>query len=290
MTASPGMKSKSVIKKILLYTLTIASTLCGQTGYVTSIYPFKLILNPLLGGRDSITTLLPPGASPHTFEIKPSDARAIANARALIIGGANLDDWTTGSFPEKLINLQLLIPDSLKMYLDDKKETVNPHFWTDPLTVRAMLHMLTEKLCNLDPQNCKRIMSNSGTFSSMLSGLDTDIRMQLRSVGNRSMMISHPFFNYFLKRYGLDLVGVIETVPGKEPGPREISELIRAGRTNKIRAVYVHSGHEERSATVIADALGIPLVRLDPIGDPQKIRDYAELIRYNVNLIVKAQQ
>ena len=284
------MTNNHAFKKILLTALSIVSPLLGQTWYVTSIYPFKLILNPLLAGKGSIMALLPPGASPHTFEIKPSEARAIANARALIIGGANLDDWAAGSSPENLINLQLLIPDSLKIYLDDQKETVDPHFWTDPLTVRAMLSSLTEKLCRLDQQNCSRIRSNSGKFASILTSLDSDIRNQLSSITNRSIMISHPFFNYFLKRYGLNTVGIIETVPGKEPGPREISGLIAAGRANKIRAVYVHSRHEERSASVIADALDIPLVRLDPIGNPQEINDYSELIIYNVKRIVETQR
>ena len=280
--------NRSLCISLITGILLSASILIAQNHYTTTIYPFKTIIGPLLPASDKIAALLPPGASPHTFEIKPSDARAVADARAFIIGGANLDDWALSAPSENLINLQRMIPDSSILYLDSQKNTVDPHFWTDPLTVYAMLDKITARLCEVDPRNCAIFRQNQHFFAAELRELHKEIKTQMRTIKNQNVMISHPFFSYFLKRYGLNLIGVIEAVPGKEPGPREISRLIEAGRQDNIRAVLVHGRHEERSATVVANALDVPVVRLDPIGSPELTPTYADLMYLNVERMMEA--
>ena len=266
----------------------LAPSLPAQNNYITTIHPFSTIIKPLLPASEGITALLPAGASPHTFEMRPSDARSIASARALIFGGANLDDWAVSVYAKERIDLISLIPDSLRVYLDEEKKITDPHFWTDPLTVLAMLEPIANRLCALDPDNCDLIRENSRKFGDLLQRLDGRIRSRTGTITNRNIMISHPFFNYFLRRYQFNLIGVIETVPGKEPGPREISGLIEAGNRHHIRAVFVHGQHEARSAAIVADGLNVPVISLDPIGSPESTPEYADLIMLNVNRMMEA--
>ncbi len=264
-----------------------APVLPAQNDYITTIHPFTTIIKPLLPASEGITALLPAGASPHTFEMRPSDARSIANARALIFGGANLDDWAVSVYAKNRIDLISLIPDSLRVYLDEEKKITDPHFWTDPLTVIAMLDGIADRLCALDPEHCDLIHEKCGVFGTLLQQLDARIRSRIGTISNRNIMISHPFFNYFLRRYRFNLVGIIETVPGKEPGPREISGLIEAGKRHHIRAVFVHGQHEARSAAIVADGLNVPVVSLDPIGSPDTTPSYTDLIMLNVNRMLE---
>ncbi len=270
----------------LLSLFFLITWLPAQNEYVTTIHPFKTIIQPILPVEDSISVLLPAAASPHTFEIKPSDARVINDCTALIIGGPNLDDWAFSANAKHLINLQQLIPDSMKIYLDDREEVVDPHFWTDPLTVKSMLANLSARLCKIDPHSCVKIQDRTSDFAGSLERLDAEIKIMMGAIRNRNIIISHPFFLYFLKRYGLNLVGVIEPTPGKEPGPREISRLIEQGRKYAVSAVFVHGHHEARSASLVANMLGIPLVQLDPIGTPEIAPSYSDLLKYNIQRIL----
>jgi len=273
---------------ILLALFFLITLLPAQNEYVTTIHPFKTIVQPLLPNEDGVSVLLPAAASPHTFELKPSDVRSIAACTALIIGGPNLDDWAFNTHVKHLINLQDLIPDSMRIYLDDHKQIVDPHFWTDPLTVRSMLTQLSARLCEMNPHSCAEIQERTKDFAESLKQLDDEIKIMTGAIQNRNIIISHPFFLYFIRRYGLKLVGIIEPVPGKEPGPREISRLIDEGRRYAVSGVFVHGHHEERSAALVAGTLQVPLVRLDPIGTPETAPCYSDLLKFNIQRILDA--
>jgi ABC-type Zn uptake system ZnuABC Zn-binding protein ZnuA len=60
---------------------------------VATIQPLGLLLRELGGDRVAVAVLVPPGASPHTFEPQPSDVVALARARQLIEVGGGLDGW-----------------------------------------------------------------------------------------------------------------------------------------------------------------------------------------------------
>ena len=40
---------------------------------VTTIYPFKAIIQEIVGDKYQVKSILPAGADPHTYEILPSD-------------------------------------------------------------------------------------------------------------------------------------------------------------------------------------------------------------------------
>ena len=90
--------------------------------------------------------------------------------------------------------------------------------------------------------------------------------------------------------FRLNLIGVVEYQPGREPGPRELAKLLETGRRHNIRAIYVHGQHEARSAAVLADGLGIPVIMLDPVGDPDVTPGYAQLLQRIANRILETQQ
>ena len=82
------MKIKVFI--VLVFLLNIGQS---QPEYVTTIFPFGEILKSLVKGRGEVTVILPAGASPHTYELKPSELRNIENSLALFYGASNLDNW-----------------------------------------------------------------------------------------------------------------------------------------------------------------------------------------------------
>ena len=61
---------------------------------VASVIPVAYMVEELGGERVSVDALVPPGASPHTFEPVPSDLRKLARARYFIGVGGGLDAWS----------------------------------------------------------------------------------------------------------------------------------------------------------------------------------------------------
>ena len=61
---------------------------------VTSVIPVAYIVSELGGERVKVDALVPPGASPHTFEPVPSDLRKLAKARQFVVIGGGFDAWS----------------------------------------------------------------------------------------------------------------------------------------------------------------------------------------------------
>lgn len=292
-------------RTVIIIFLFSFNTLFSQQKFVTTIHPFEKILERVVGDRGEVYRILPPGASPHTYQLRPSDVRAVATARALFYGSENLDAWALKFEHDNRIELMDFIPgDSLIYFQADyehqKSEVhqdqgdhhhssgVDPHFWTDPLTVQSMLPDLTEKLCAFDPDGCEGYRKNSRQFSTQLDSLNLKIEKILAPFHGRNVMISHPFFQYFFKRYGIKTVSVIETSPGREPTPKKIKKLIETLKRKKVTAIFDHIQLPDRAAKIIAESTDIKVYHLDPIGGVPGRQSYSELLLYNAEIIREA--
>lgn len=294
------------MKKAITFILFLfVNTLWSQPKYVTTIHPFAELLKAIVDERGSVYGILPPGASPHTYELRPSDLRMVESATALFYGSSHLDAWALKFQHKNRIELLSLIPESFLIYFQEQeekpgtKETVNshdhhhdssvdPHFWTDPLTIKALLPAVTEKLCLIDPNGCEIYQKNSNRFSAHLDSLHFQLSNQLAPVQGRAVMISHPFFSYFFKRYGIQLVSAVEESPGKEPTPKKIKRMVEQIRQHRVRAIFDHSQLPDRAAKVIAEAAGLKVYRLDPLGGVTGRQTYDELLFYNAKILLEA--
>jgi zinc transport system substrate-binding protein len=290
-----------MIKKLIIVLLVIFGirALHAQPRYVTTIHPFQQILQEVVGNRGTVEAIVPPGASPHTYEIRPSNMRTAANALALFYGAKDLDAWATRIPVANRIELFALVPDSLKLELNlegthkahhDHVHTtgIDPHFWPDPLVIKAMLPELVTVLSQLDPAGAAIYSKNAAIFAGKLDEIYARIAQQLASVRGTTAMLSHPFFCYFFHRFQIPLVDEIEKIPGKEPTPRELKALIDVIQEHQVKAIFNHAQLPDRAARVIAEASGVPVVELDPLGGRPGRMTYFELLQFNANILLEA--
>lgn len=284
-------------RTLALFFLLISLTLNAQPKFATTIHPFKAILTELAGDRATVYELLPPSASPHTHELRPSEIRTIAEATALFYGADNLDGWAVRLESANRISLFELLPQqekqSIKYFVGKKKGEVvgsDPHFWTDPLTVKALLPALVDALCGLDPEGCPIYQTNSIRFAQELDSLYQIIENKLSHLQNKKVLLAHPFFQYYLNRFGVKLIGVVETIPGSEPTPRELKQIIDEANKQQLRLILTHAQIPDRPAEIIAEATGAEICVLDPIGGVAGRETYGELLLYNTRILIEALQ
>ena len=284
-------------KYVFILLLLFTSLVWSKPRYATTIKPFEEILKAVVGDQGTVFSILPPGASPHTYELIPSDVKRVAKAKALFYGSPDLDKWALVFYKRNKIELMSLVPQEKKLdikYYYGKNEGktlgTDPHFWTDPLTVKAMLPTLTDTLCGLDPEGSEHYRKNALLFSAHLDSLNDKISELLTPLENKSVLLSHPFLQYYLKQYHFNLVGVIESVPGTEPTTKEIMQIIKKTRKEKAKAILTHHQHSDRPAVVIAESTGIQIYELDPIGGKVNRQTYDEILLFNTHKILEALQ
>jgi len=98
----------------------------------------------------------------------------------------------------------------------------------------------------------------------------------------------HPAWDYFSKRYGLRVAGVIEEAPGKEPSPRHIAAIIREIKQTGGNVVFVEPQFNPKIGEVIAKEANAKVLYLDPIGGKDGRKTYIEMMRYNISAMEKA--
>ncbi len=276
---------------IFLLFLTFSISVFPQLKISTTIYPFKSILQEITGKRAEINVILPPSADPHTFELTTSDYKKILNSKVIFFGSENLDEWITKVESVKKIELIKLVPQKfLKNIIaaNNKDYGTDPHFWTDPLTVKAMIPNLVEELINLDPQGKEIYKKNADSFSEKLINLDKKISSELAVVKNINVILSHPFFNYFLSRYEINVVGIVEISPGYQSTPKDIKRLLDISEEKKVQVIFKLINHPEQITKVFAETSGIKTVELDPFGGVERRMTYVQIINYNAKKILNA--
>lgn len=268
-----------------------------------TIYPFKTILQEIVGNDIKIDVLLPAGADPHTYEMSPSDFKKIQDAKIFFYGAESLDGWAAKVESENKIELLKLIPTE---YLIDIKisddhlhqsETeahhqygVDPHFWSDPLTVNSMLKPLTENLSSFFPEKNEIFSRNAERFSEKLIELDKRIKEQAKAIEHRKVFSAHPFYDYFFKRYRIDVVGSLEFSPGQQVTPKYLKRISDEIRSKSVKAIFINKQHISKPAKILAESVQVKIVELDPIGGIDNLMTYEDIIKHNFDLIFRALQ
>lgn len=286
------------LSALLMLLLGVAVSGCGPNAaedaanddeplYLTTTPPLEFILDEVVGERGHVERLLAGSSSPHTHDPRPSNARAAARSTALFYGAPSLDAWAAGLEAAHTVSLLELVPDSALLRLPGRDE-IDPHFWLDPLAVRALLPALSDTLCTLDASGCDGYRTRVRIFDDRLGELHRELSATLAPLQGQAVMLAHPFLSYFARRYGLDVAAVVEPSAGAEPSPRRVRQLIEQVHTDDVHAVVTMPQHSSRAAQAVADEAGVPVVELDPLGGVAGRDTYTELLRYNARRLVEA--
>lgn len=258
---------------------------------VATIPPLADFARQVGGDRVQVTTLLSSGASPHTFEPAPSQAKAAAQADLLVRIGLDVDRWIQGLLPSGVPVVTAAEIEGIDLIVDDDHREgehagANPHIWLDPAYARIISQAIADSLVSIDPRAKPVYQVNLESYLAELESLDTRIKSAVNSFASKNYVSFHPAWVYFARRYGLHGVAVIAASPGKEPTARHIQDVVRAIRQSGARAVFAEPQLSPKAAQVIAEDAGVSVFFLDPLGGEDET--YIELMDRNLGVMMKA--
>jgi len=277
----------------------------GNRTYVATIPPVGMILRELTHGRAEVLTLVSGAASPHTYEPRPSDARNASDALAMFYAADDLDGWAAKLPSARRFALMPQVPEAMllpgdvaeALHAEEEHDhdhdhdnahshgVHDPHVWSDPKVVEAMLPGLVADLSACDPEGAVIYAANAKAFAEQLQALDAEIAAILAPVRDKPVILLHLSMQYFLHRYGLKLAAVVEPSPGKETTPRFLEGVIAVVRSSGAKVVFTEPQLPKRPAEAVAQAAGVAVAELDPYGGLSGRETYAALLRYNANAL-----
>lgn len=289
------LKSIAMIA-VLLWFIAIGSAACGGEAesppvatdnvlVAASIAPLADFARQVGGDHVQVITLVPPGASPHTYELTPAQAEQVARAKVLVLNGVGLEYWA-----DKLIqsagNPNLIVVDTSKGIEILAGETAeaggNPHIWLDPRNAIIQMEHIRAALLRADPAHADDYRANAKKYIAELWELDQEIANEVATWSHRQFIAFHPAWAYFARRYGLEQAAVIERSPGREPSPAEVAQIVQTARRIEAKAIFAEPQFSAKAAQTIAEESGAQVLFLDPLGSSLDDPSYLSLMRYNL--------
>ena len=282
------------MKNIIIIALVFLSLSTGSHAYaekikvIASIAPLADFARQVGGEQVEVTLLLKTGASPHIYEPTPKTLRDISRAKIFVKIGAGLEFWA-----EKIIkasgnkNLVVIVASSGIPLIHDTHthhpSGADPHIWLDPTIASTIVTKIEKALIEVDPYHEELYRANASAYKTKLSQLDREIAEKAKAFTTKEYVTFHPAWNYFSKRYGLSVAGVIEESPGKEPGPKHLAQIVQEINRIGRKVVFVEPQFNPKIAEAVARECNAEIVFLDPIGGQKGRETYVDLMRYNIS-------
>jgi zinc transport system substrate-binding protein len=145
------------------------------------------------------------------------------------------------------------------------------HFWLDPEIAKTIVKIVTRELSQIDPANASTYISNSTKAMNEIDQLIKDTKSKINS--NASYVVFHDAYQYFEKRFGVEVAGALTVNPEVLPGAKQLSEIREVIEHENINCLFSEPQFNPSIAETIASDTGIKSAIIDPLGaelDPGK--------------------
>lgn len=231
----------------------------------------------VMGDLGTPELLVSGGADPHDYQLRPSQARALANAGAIFWIGPEMTPWLSDVVAASGAGDKVALLDLPGTYLrefgadahgddDHAHEGRDPHAWLDPDNVHLWLAAIAETLAKRDPENAATYRANAEAAMQGLDTLDADLTARLKAVKG-GIVVAHDAYGYFADHYGLKVVASLASGDAAQPGAAHLAEVAALVRSGAATCVFPEAGHDTKPAEALASETGLEVGEaLDPEG------------------------
>ena len=256
-----------------------------------SIEPLRYFTEALAGPYFTVSSLVPGGMSPETYDPTPRQLVELSGSVAcLLTGHLGFEQvWHE--------RLQSAAPDVAFVDLSEGLPLIHeeeghgheghhhhsggiePHIWNSPANASLIATHILQTLCRLDPEHRSYFEARHDSLQTCIHRVDSLTRQWLqRPEARHAFLIYHPALSYYARDYGLRQVAIEEE--GKEPTPEALRRLIDLCRSEQIGVIFVQPEFDTRHAELIARQTGTRIVRINPLAyqwDEEMLRVAREL-------------
>lgn len=256
-------------------------TLSNKPKVAATIFPIYDITKQIAGGSVDTVLVLPPGASPHTFDPTPMEVKQIAGSKAIFAIGYGLDNWSNKIANAAGVSNVITVDKNIKVYDN------NPHYWLSPKNAKLIAGQVKDDLSSLFPSYSNEFESNYQVYIMMLTELDKQYSVTTNDFHTKSIATFHDAFSYLARDYNLKVVTTFEEFPGKEPTPTYLSEFSNKIKQSRVPVIFSEPEFSTDQLKPVANDLGVKIDILDPLGGTKNREDYIKLMLFNLDQLTK---
>ena len=259
---------------------------------VVSLKPIHSLVAGVMGDAGKPLLLLKGAASPHTYQMRPSEARALNGADLIVWIGEAMETFLDRPIENLGSRASVLtlheVPgifllrnrkggiweddDHGEPHVDEREshghdhDEFNMHVWLDPGNARRIVDAVADALARIDPLRAGTWRANAAAMRKRIDALDSSLRERMSPVRGRAFVVFHDAYQYFERAYGLNGKGAVAVDPARAPGAKRLVELRAALVEHKIRCVFTEPQFEPDLVRTVVGGTDARTAALDPIG------------------------
>lgn len=258
------------------------------------------VVTELVGDQARVVTLMKPGADPHSFSLTAQEAASIENADFVVSNGLGLEEGVAQHLEQvdaagipHFVASDAFEP--LSYTEGDAEGMDDPHFWTDPARMSAVVDALGTRLAtDLDGLDAAALDASVAAYESELDELDEWMQGEFDTIPSesKSLVTNHHVFGYLAERFGFTVVGTV--IPGgttlAAPSAADFAELSADITAARVPTIFADSSSPDDLARALAEEAGIDVrveqlftESLTPAGGGAAT--YLEMMRANTERI-----
>ncbi len=264
---------------------------------VVSLKPIHSLVAGVMGDAGKPRLLLKGSASPHTYQMRPSDARALTEADLIVWVGEAMETFLHRAVENlgarsrvvtlhEVPGIRLLRNREGGIWEEDHHDEephvdehedhghehgeFNMHIWLDPANAGRIVDEVAAALTFLDPARSAIWRANAAATRKRIVDLHASLQARLTPVRGHAFVVFHDAYQYFERAYGLNSKGAVAVDPARAPSAKRLVELRAALAEHKIRCVFTEPQFEPDLVRTVIEGSDVGTAVLDPIGADTK--------------------
>lgn len=271
---------------------------------VATLPVFAELVKAVGGDRVEVTAIATPLQDPHFVDARPSYILAAGEAQLFVTAGMDLEVGWEPLIREGSRNAAIQIggPGYVDASAHVRKLGVptgrvdrsrgdvhpfgNPHYWLDPLNAVPLTADIALALSRVDPANAGVYNDRRRDFLAELERRMATWRSRMAPLDGRAVAAYHESWEYFARRFGLEIVGTLEPKPGIPPSPSHLARLMDRMAARDVRLILKEPYYEDENPALVAREIDARVVELP--NQPQSGQDYLDFMDSLVDRVARA--
>lgn len=276
--------------------LAYANTASAEVPLVAvDILPVHSLVAKVMEGLGSPDLIVQPGASPHGYSLRPSEAEALQRADIVFWVSESLSPWLEApiaSLAADAKSVELLEVEgttelpfregaTFEKHSHEHEEHADedhdheedhdhhghdPHAWLDPENARVWLDAIAADLSALDPEHADAYAANAAAGKADLAALINEISAKLESFRGTHFIVFHDAYQYFENRFDFSASGSIRLADATDPSPARIAEIRDKVAELKVACVFTEPQFNPGLVKTVFQDTDAKVGVLDPLG------------------------
>jgi zinc/manganese transport system substrate-binding protein len=252
----------------------------APAGKKTIIATYSILgaaVQDLVGDAFTVRSAIPNGLDVHEWEPSAKDIEALTRADLIVENGIGLEGGMgkaldlarqagvrTFTASDHITIRRVGAGEGLPSGDPDQAVGAqDPHLWTDPLAVKAVLDALA---VDLKQKFGVDLDARRADLDARLTDLNAEIQRKVDALpaGRRKLVTGHESLGYFAQRYGFKLVGAVipSMTTEAEGSAANLESLKQLIARNQVSVVFTELGTPPRTVEALARSCNVRAVAL----------------------------